>query len=240
MELTPLENLFLYRYARLILDNKQGLAASVGSDRQLMLGRLFSSLQPQTSRTGDSGNMARQLRTQSRQMSCLADSNIHVVSKLKESARILALIRNNLQRMEQILAALRGEHISFSVARAEFERLALENKLHLEQLKNASRQIEQEKIGEKSILPAKGPELVAGTECCPQPDKQDIGADLKTVVTLLEQVEREQGLLETQAQELYFGADTVLAAVGESGANMENTLCNAANMSVGSLLNEQT
>ena len=115
--------------------------------------------------------------------------------------------------------------MSFAAARAEFERLALENKLHLEQLANVNRQIEQEKIREKNIFSGKNLELVAGTACCPQPDKQQIGPELKNVVRLLEHVVHEQGLLETQAQELYFGAETVLAAVDG------NMLYNAANLS---------
>lgn len=233
MELNPLDHLFLYRYARLIMDSRQGIISSAGSDRQVLLSRLFSSLRPE--RCGDNtGNMVRQLRLQARQMSRLADSNILVVGKLKESARILAQIRNNLQRMEQILAALRQDNMSFAAARAEFERLALENKLHLEQLANVNRQIEQEKIREKNIFSGKNLELVAGTACCPQPDKQQIGPELKNVVRLLEHVVHEQGLLETQAQELYFGAETVLAAVDG------NMLYDAANLSTASLLNEQT
>ncbi len=234
MKLNSLENLFLYRYARLIIDNRDGLVSSAGSDKQRLLTCLFSSLRPQKSSAGDTGNMAQQLRTQAQQMSRLADSNIRVAGKLKESARILALIRNNLQRMEQIVTALRHGHTTFSVARAEFERLAAENKLHLEHLANAARQIEQEKNLCAKI------ELVSGTFSGADSDKHEIGADLKNVTRALEQVVREQGQIETQAQELYFGADTVLAAVGETASNVENMLCDAANVSVGSIINEQT
>ena len=47
MELNPLDHLFLYRYARLIMDSRQGIISSAGSDKQVLLSRLFSSLRPE-------------------------------------------------------------------------------------------------------------------------------------------------------------------------------------------------
>ncbi len=245
MKLNSLDNLFLFRYARLILDNRQGLETSAGIEKQLLLSRLFSSLQgakqpSQNPSINPADNMAGQLRVQARRMVTLADNTLFFTGQLKEAARILALVRMNLQKMEQIVASLRQNLISFAAARSEFERLALENKHHLETVADTNRFMQSlenqaKKYDFSSVNRIKTPDfshVVGG--------KDKMQESILQTTKIIENIHSVQKEMALQAQDLYFGADTIKQALGDTNSIEIKGISQASSSLLGSLFNQTT
>lgn len=245
MKLNSLENLFLFRYARLILDNRQGLETSVGIEKQLLLSRLFSSLQPadQLSKNlsiNSADSITSQLQVQARHMVTLADNTLFLAGQLKEAGRILALVRMNLQKMEQIVASLRQNVISFAAARTEFEQLVLENKRHLETVADTNRFMQGlenqfKKYDFSSVNHIKISDfsrLAAG--------KDKMQNSILQTTKIINNINSLQKQMRIQAQDLYFGADTIKQALGETNSIEIKDFSQSSSSLLGSLFNERT
>ncbi len=241
MKLNSLENLFLFRYARLILDNRQRLETSAGIEKQLLLSRLFSSLQSANQLSINStDNMTSQLRVQAQQMVTLADNTLFLTGQLKEAGRILALVRMNLQKMEQIVASLRQNIISFAAARTEFERLTIENKRYLETVADTNRFIQRlenqsQKYDFSSVKHIKTPDFSSLAD-----GKDKMQNSILQTTKIINNIKSLQKQMKIQAQDLYFGADTIKQAFDYKNSIEIQGISKLSSSILGSIFNEKT